>query len=59
LLFFYFLLQDPCWDKTDIKEELKAEVSVEGDEERVDRLVHTDVSRQVSACGRMCQIPHS
>jgi hypothetical protein len=42
-LFFDFLVQDPCWEKCEIKEELKNEVSLEGDGECVDRLVQTDL----------------
>jgi hypothetical protein len=45
----YFLLQDPCWDKTEIKEELKDEVSLEEDEEHLDRFVVTDMHTQTCA----------
>ena len=37
-------MQDPCWDKTEIKEELKDEVPLEEDEEHKDRLMHTQNS---------------
>jgi hypothetical protein len=42
-------LQDPCWDKTEIKEELKDEVPLEEDEEHEDRLMHMDMFTQTSA----------
>jgi len=50
LLYYYFLLlQDPCWDKTEFKEELKDEVPLEEDEEHEDRLMHMDMCTQTSA----------
>lgn len=56
MLFFLFyiiiiiiLLQEPCWDKTEFKEELKDEVPLEEDEEHEDRLMHMDMCTQTSA----------